>query len=492
MNPLIAHTNPRGYADDTAPVMGKPTASANPLTAGASPQMFNLTQPKAAQPNVNPLMRGVAAFAEGFAPEQFQAGRDRAIKTQEDSQSREREQLGRMLSQAKAWTEKGLAIPDDAQMQQFFLQNADAIAQSTGQDVRQAIQGGVNRQQLQQQLSGIDAMLQGLQGPGEPMSEYQKAQLAQKERELSAPMKMGPGDVLGRVGENDEFKEIFSVPSAARGANIQTKVGRNGNYWEFDPSSGSWTDSGIPAPESKSGVTINMPGSVREAVGPDGRPIFVGIDPQNPEAGFQTIEGATPASTLMGAETRGKFLSMAPNAYKSIAKLRELFSKEGDDPLSGVDDVAAQVASGIPFVGEPIARGIGGQNWQDFDQAWNTIELGVHIPSGAAVTPSEAKRFLRANKPALNESDETKLRKIDNIERFYKGLEAGFRGDFAALDALVKSVPATGQGVTSTQPGAPTQIQLPADLDPEEQAMVEQMRAEGMSDAEIAAVVNGQ
>lgn len=435
----------------------------NPL-AGAAPQVAQgaMPAPKVMPgPKTNPLGEAFGRFAKGFAPQQTAA-----VDEQHKAKALEGQK------KALAWVQQTAQIPA-AQRAQFTIQNAQAIARDTGKPVEAIIASAqdpnaFSDQAMQQAIAGLSASM----GEGPEKKTYQGANLGDG----------GYGSFDPSTGTLKTLREPTPDPTKApQPVKPDIKEGANGNYWERDAATGVWKDTGVRAPPPSTGVTINMPGNVREAVDEQGRPIFVGIDPKNPNAGFQKIEGANPASTLMGAETRGKFLSMAPNAYKSIDTLRGLFQKGGDDPLSGVDDVVAQVFSGVPLVGEPAARGIGGQNWQDFDQAWNTIELGVHIPSGAAVTPSEAQRFLRANKPALNESTETKLRKLDNVERFYKGLEAGFRGDFNALNSLI------GGG---TQ--APAATALPPDLDADEQAMIQELRQRGMPEDQIQAIINGQ
>lgn len=59
-----------------------------------------------------------------------------------------------------------------------------------------------------------------------------------------------------------------------------------------------------------------------------------------------------------------------------------------------------------------LARKIGGQDYQDYDQASKSFESAfLPILSGANVTPSEAQRQVRANLPALGDTPATLAQK---------------------------------------------------------------------------------
>lgn len=64
---------------------------------------------------------------------------------------------------------------------------------------------------------------------------------------------------------------------------------------------------------------------------------------------------------------------------------------------------------------DAIGRAWGGQDYQDYQQAAKTFESSV-IPifSGAAVTPSEASRFIQANLPELGDTAQTLATKARN------------------------------------------------------------------------------
>lgn len=62
-----------------------------------------------------------------------------------------------------------------------------------------------------------------------------------------------------------------------------------------------------------------------------------------------------------------------------------------------------------------LARWVGGQDFQDYDQAAKSFESAfLPIISGAAVTPSEAQRMLRASLPQLGDNPETLAAKAKN------------------------------------------------------------------------------
>lgn len=61
------------------------------------------------------------------------------------------------------------------------------------------------------------------------------------------------------------------------------------------------------------------------------------------------------------------------------------------------------------------ARGAAGQDYQNYTQAAKSFEASfMPILSGAAVTPSEAARMIRANLPELGDTDQTLARKATN------------------------------------------------------------------------------
>lgn len=73
-----------------------------------------------------------------------------------------------------------------------------------------------------------------------------------------------------------------------------------------------------------------------------------------------------------------------------------------------------------PFEGP--AKSLGGQDYQDYEQAAAAFEAQLMpIMSGAAVSPSEARRQIRASLPSLGDSPETLAAKAKDRERMLNG-----------------------------------------------------------------------
>ena len=88
--------------------------------------------------------------------------------------------------------------------------------------------------------------------------------------------------------------------------------------------------------------------------------------------------------------------------------------------IDGMDDNA--VARFLGANTGAIARWVGGQDYQDYDQAAKSFESAfLPILSGAAVTPSEAQRMLRASLPQLGDTPETLEAKAKNRAMMING-----------------------------------------------------------------------
>lgn len=85
----------------------------------------------------------------------------------------------------------------------------------------------------------------------------------------------------------------------------------------------------------------------------------------------------------------------------------------GATVLGSVDD---SLPSWMPHISlDPIARAWGGQKYQDYLQASKSFEAAIlPIMSGAAVTPSEAQRQIKASLPELGDAPQTLARKATN------------------------------------------------------------------------------
>lgn len=78
-------------------------------------------------------------------------------------------------------------------------------------------------------------------------------------------------------------------------------------------------------------------------------------------------------------------------------------------------DWGARLLEAVPFDGGAAARAVGGDDYQRYEQAVRSFESSLlPIFSGAAVTDSEAKRFIRANLPQFNDTPDILAKKATN------------------------------------------------------------------------------
>jgi hypothetical protein len=173
---------------------------------------------------------------------------------------------------------------------------------------------------------------------------------------------------------------------------------------------------------------------------------------------FSNVE-KTP-KPLIGTETMARVATGLPNAKQAVANLRTLLfdskgtnlSMEGYSPLRDVGAGLVQDVGHIPVIGglirgatDSTARMLGGEDYQMFEDAYDTFEAAMlPIMSGAAVPPSEAKRQMQAVKIVPFDSKATKLRKLAAQDQMIAGLEMAANGDtagfLAALENAGKSV----------------------------------------------------
>lgn len=100
------------------------------------------------------------------------------------------------------------------------------------------------------------------------------------------------------------------------------------------------------------------------------------------------------------------------------------------DTLETANNAAAKFVGDIGFSAgqnqfypfEGPAKALGGQDYQEYEQAAASFEAQLMpIMSGAAVSPSEARRQIRASLPALGDSPETLSAKAKDRERMLNG-----------------------------------------------------------------------
>lgn len=159
-----------------------------------------------------------------------------------------------------------------------------------------------------------------------------------------------------------------------------------------------------------------------------------GVDTSQYESSMSAGPAEAPMAPMTpGSENRTRIgLGIGPvvNAQRNMfsaegggdrAKRKNPFNKDwGAKLLDGVDipipftsGPGGQSATFSPF--DTVAKIWGGQDYQDYDQASKSFEAAMMpIMSGAAVTPSEAQRQIRANLPELGDTPLTLERKATN------------------------------------------------------------------------------
>jgi hypothetical protein len=128
--------------------------------------------------------------------------------------------------------------------------------------------------------------------------------------------------------------------------------------------------------------------------------------------GGAMVERAAPAantgastSPLVGADARARFMiGLGPMTEAQVNLSRaETASGRRINPFNR--DWGARLAEAIPFDSGSVARMIGGQDYQEYEQAARSYEASIMpILSGAAVTPQEAQRLARADLPQLGDT----------------------------------------------------------------------------------------
>lgn len=133
-----------------------------------------------------------------------------------------------------------------------------------------------------------------------------------------------------------------------------------------------------------------LPNGVIERVGPRGGVSRIGS--ANGSA------GGSQSSALVGADARARFMINLGPLQAAQGNLEEM-DAGGYNPSSLRNTVAAGLEA-IPFDGGFAARAAGGGDYNAYTQAGKTFEAAIMpIMSGAAVTPSEAQRLIRAALP---------------------------------------------------------------------------------------------
>jgi hypothetical protein len=150
-----------------------------------------------------------------------------------------------------------------------------------------------------------------------------------------------------------------------------------------------------------------------------------------------------PSALRLGAEAMGR---IAPNIPPLLAAQRQLqeLERQGVTFTQGVSGVAATVAAGIPFAGGALERAIGSDDREAMVRAVSQFEAAIlPILSGAAVTDSEAQRYVRAQLPQPGDSARIRDLKAQARQGMIDVFQAAIRGesvDFAAMDAATATI----------------------------------------------------
>lgn len=145
------------------------------------------------------------------------------------------------------------------------------------------------------------------------------------------------------------------------------------------------------------------------------------------------VGGEPPAAgQTVGADAKARFalgLGPAVEAQKNLFEAerwnQSANNRLGSNPLSTLGGGIASVLAGDDSpnkLGNAAAKSIGGQRYQDYTQAAKTFESAfLPIMSGAAVTPSEAQRLIRASLPEMGDSPQTLAKKAHNRAMMING-----------------------------------------------------------------------
>lgn len=181
-------------------------------------------------------------------------------------------------------------------------------------------------------------------------------------------------------------------------------------------------------------------GRPRPDIGPNARELEDGsIVSTGRNGGLQIIRGAS-APTL-GADSAPRIYAGMDAAVEANAALAAGEAQSRDraggliggalglpgsgNPLSDdwLADMVRDSDRGQPGMATAIAKGMGGDSWQLYDRASGSFETAVlPILSGAAVSPTEAQRMVRAALPARGDSQATLAAKERQRRMMLNGL----------------------------------------------------------------------
>lgn len=151
------------------------------------------------------------------------------------------------------------------------------------------------------------------------------------------------------------------------------------------------------------------------------------IERVGPRGGVQRIasaNGGAESSPMVGADARARFMINLGPLQAAQANL-ERMDAEGYNP-SSLQNTGASALEAVPFDGGWAARQFGGDDYNAYNQAAKTFEAAIMpIMSGAAVTPSEAQRLIRAALPQPGDSPEVLAQKAEQRRMMINAVAQG-------------------------------------------------------------------
>ena len=283
-------------------------------------------------------------------------------------------------------------VPMEARPQ--FLQQYGPQLQQAGVDISKLDQNDLTDEGVQQMIM----LGQIVGGGGEQMTPYQQAQMElnrekfdyEREQDSQAPQRE-----VSRVIETDQ-----GYVTVYKDGTTET-TGLNAAPDEMTPYQRE--SLALRRQQAQSGG-----GTIRLA---DGTVIQTG--------------GAKPVEPSKEGLTR--FALGLPNLLNASDTLLQM-EREG---YNLEQDLGAEMASAIPGAGQYLSRKMGGEDYQQYQQARATYESQIlPILSGAAVTDSEARRFIKAALPQAGDGPAVEREK----QRFRQNMNA-------ALEAMVTGKP---------------------------------------------------
>lgn len=182
----------------------------------------------------------------------------------------------------------------------------------------------------------------------------------------------------------------------------------------------------LPAPEYGQGA-MRLPNGAVVRYGPRG-----GMDTIVSAAQAAAAGNGAESSPMVGADARARFMiNLGP--LQAAQDNMERMDREGYNP-SSFQNTGAAALEAVPFDGGWAARRAGGEDYNAYNQAAKTFEAAIlPIMSGAAVTPTEAQRLIRAALPQPGDSPEVLAQKSEQRRMMINAVAQGI-GQAAPYD----------------------------------------------------------